>query len=44
MLRGLTTDQDNHLNILMMMVAAIAACCKPFETFLFACAFLDPRH
>ncbi len=40
----LTTDQVNYLNILMMMVAAVAASMKPFETFLFAYAFLGPLH
>lgn len=40
----LSTDQVNYLNIGLMFVAAIAAFIKPFETFLFAYAFLGPLH
>ncbi|MGO8755311.1 MAG: hypothetical protein ACLQHK_08780 [Gallionellaceae bacterium] len=40
----LSIDQINYLNIWMMIVAAVAACVKPFETFLFAYAFLGPLH
>jgi hypothetical protein len=39
-----TIDQINYLNIGMMIAAAIAACTRPFETFLFAYAFLGPLH
>ncbi len=40
----LTIDQINYLNIWMMIAAAIAACIRPFETFLFAYAVLGPLH
>lgn len=42
--KKLTIDQVNYLNIGLMIVAAIAAFIRPFETFLFVYAFLGPLH
>jgi len=42
--KKLTIDQVNYLNIFLMIVAAIAAFIRPFETFLFVYAFLGPLH
>jgi hypothetical protein len=40
----MTVQQINYLNILLMLVAAVSAFFKPFETFLFAYAFFGPLH
>ena len=37
-------DQINYLNIALMFMSAILAYFMPFETFLFAYAFLGPLH
>ena len=39
-----TVSQVNYLNIGLMLVAAVCAFFRPFETFLFAYAFLGPAH
>ena len=39
-----TVDQVNYLNIGLMLVAAVCAFFRPFETFLFAYAFFGPAH
>ena len=39
-----TVDQVNYLNIGLMLVAMVCAFFRPFETFLFAYAFLGPAH
>lgn len=39
-----TVDQVNYLNIGLMLVAAVSAFYRPFETFLFAYAFFGPAH
>ncbi len=39
-----TIDQVNYLNIGLMLVAAVCAFFRPFETFLFAYAFFGPAH
>ncbi len=40
----MTVQQINYLNIGLMIVAAVSAFFKPFETFLFAYAFFGPLH
>jgi hypothetical protein len=40
----MTTDRTNYLNIVLMMLSAIAAFIRPFEVFLFAYAVLGPLH
>ncbi len=40
----LSVDQINYLNIGLMIVAAVFAFYRPFETFLFAYAFFGPAH
>jgi len=42
--KKLTIDQVNYLNIGLMVVSAIAAFIRPFETFLIVYAFLGPLH
>jgi hypothetical protein len=42
--KKLSIDQVNYLNIGLMVVAAVAAFIRPFETFLFVYAFLGPLH
>ncbi len=42
--KKLTIDQVNYLNIGLMIISAIAAFLKPFETFLIVYAFLGPLH
>lgn len=40
----MSVDQINYINIGLMIVSAICAFIKPFETFLFVYAFLGPLH
>lgn len=40
----LIANQVNYLNIFLMLVAGVCAFLRPFETFLFAYAFLGPAH
>ena len=40
----LKEDKINYLNIGLMILSMIAAFILPFETFLFAYAFLGPLH
>ena len=40
----LTVTQVNYINILLMLIAGVCAFFRPFETFLFAYAFLGPAH
>lgn len=42
--KKISTDQVNHLNILLMVISAGLAMHRPFETFLIAYAFLGPLH
>jgi hypothetical protein len=42
--KKLSIDQVNYLNIGLMIIAAMAAFIRPFETFLFVYAFLGPLH
>jgi len=42
--KKLTIDQVNYLNIGLMIISAICAFIRPFETFLFVYAFLGPLH
>lgn len=39
-----TINQVNYINIGLMVVAAVCAFFRPFETFLFAYAFFGPAH
>jgi hypothetical protein len=41
---NMTANQINYLNIFLMLIAGISAFLRPFETFLFAYAFLGPAH
>ena len=43
-MKKLSVDQINYINIGLMVIAAVAAFFKPFETFLFAYAFFGPLH
>ena len=42
--KKLSIDQINYLNIGLMIIAAVTAFIRPFETFLFVYAFLGPLH
>ena len=43
-MKKLSVDQINYINIALMVIAAVTAFFKPFETFLFAYAFFGPLH
>lgn len=44
MLDKLSLDQINYVNIMLMLLSAIAAVILPFEVFLFSYAILGPLH